>query len=216
MRYTLLLVAALGLIATAAPAVLAQETQPATTGAPAERAPTPALAPTTVAGPIVAAPAISSGCCQPVVQASCCQPAMQTACCQPGAYPYGAPAQTYSSRRGLFRGRNRTNEMPVYASYYTPYQSQGIVTSGVQPVGYSSAACCGGTVMANPPIAGGVMTAGMIAPQSMPGAVVPAGGIIQPTDQPIMTAGYPMAYPQPVDTYGTETARRGLFGRMRR
>src|SRR5690242_15041280 len=109
MRYTLLLVAALGLIATAAPAVLAQDNQPTTT-APAERAPPPALAPAPVAGPMIAPP-ISSGCCQPVMASPCCgQPVMQTSCCQPGAYPYGAPVQTYSSRRGLFRGRNRTNE----------------------------------------------------------------------------------------------------------
>src|SRR5690349_17993595 len=112
MRYTLLLVAALGLIATAAPAVLAQETQPATTSTTTEQAPAPAVAPT-VAGPIMA-PAVASGCCQAAMASPCgqscgqpCgQPIMQASCCQPGGYPYAAPVQTYGSRRGLFRGRS--------------------------------------------------------------------------------------------------------------
>jgi hypothetical protein len=220
MRYTLLLVAALGLIATTAPAVLAQESQPTTTPIAADQAPAPAPAPV-YAGPI-AAPAVATGCCQPVMQVSCCQPVMTAgccqpaaACCQPGCYPYGAPVQTASTRRGLFRGR-RTTEAPVYAGYYTPYQTTGMVYGMVQPVGYSTAACCGGTVVASQPVTGAV-TGGVIASQPIPGAVTPAGGVVTPTDTPIMTAGYPMVYTTPYDTtFEPQTARRGLFGRMRR
>ncbi len=211
MRYTLLLVAALGLIATTAPAVLAQESQPTTTPIAADQAPAPAPAPV-YAGPI-ATPTLATGCCQPVMQASCCQPA--AACCQPGCYPYAAPTRVASGRRGLFRGR-RTAEAPVYAGYYTPYQTTGLVYGTVQPVGYSIAACCGGTVMASQPVTGAV-TGGVIASQPVPGAVVPAGGVVTPTDTPIMTAGYPMVYTTPYDTtFEPQTARRGLFGRMRR
>lgn len=220
MRHTLLLVAALGLIAAAGPSALAQDqdktTQPPATPAtsePVTPGTTPSALPATYTQPVMPGQAVSPYAPAYSPSATPCGYVMPSAHI-PGTVMFGSQYQP------LVTNGSVQTMVPQTPYGIASYNQPGIQYGQPYPNPMPAAGSVAGSAITQPVQngalqLGGTNTYGGVTYQPIqPGMVYPAGAVGTYSGQPVMLTGYTNGYFDSGMTT-TQTGRRGLFGRMR-